>query len=195
MERTHPTPRTPRRLLLATVVAALAAPTLGAATMPQSAPSATDPAPATPAGIATTEGTVDVRGDLDLDALPFLDAAGEYDPVGDATITVDPLTPEPVVMGEGHGHGGSHDHGLEVQSSGEQEGQDDTHDDAADTVAGAGGGSLPSTRRPLLCAPTGDHRTVVLYAHLRGQPQARSEHLGTIRVTMERSNQMLSGAT
>jgi hypothetical protein len=67
----------------------------------------------------------------------------------------------------------------------------DGNDDEPVTVASTGSRALPSTRRPVSCAPDGSARTVVLYAHRPGADR-RSDHLGTIRATLERSNQAVA---
>lgn len=59
-------------------------------------------------------------------------------------------------------------------------------------VAGSSSRALPTKRRPLVCTPNGGYRAVVLYAH-QGNDR-RSSHLGTIRQTVERSNQAVASS-
>lgn len=68
---------------------------------------------------------------------------------------------------------------------------DGPDDGDAVTVASTGSRALPGTRRPVSCAPDGSARTVVLYAHGPGADR-RSDHLSTIRATLERSNQAVA---
>lgn len=67
------------------------------------------------------------------------------------------------------------------------------HDHAPTEAAGSTAGDrLPSNRRPVVCAPAGEARTVVLYAHVRGRADRRGDVQGTIRRTLERSNQAVA---
>ncbi|MEX0836606.1 MAG: S-layer homology domain-containing protein [Nitriliruptor sp.] len=71
----------------------------------------------------------------------------------------------------------------------------DGHDDGEEAgggdegvvVAASSSRDLASTRRPVVCAPDGSHRTVVVYGYRAGANRL-SQHLATIRASLERSN-------
>ncbi|MEX1178324.1 MAG: S-layer homology domain-containing protein [Nitriliruptor sp.] len=88
-------------------------------------------------------------------------------------------------VGTTHGGDAAHDHAAHDHAE-----HDHDHDEPV-SAASASSTALPSTRRPLQCAADGTHRTVVLYGHRQGQND-RASHLGTIRATMERSNQAIA---
>ncbi|WP_052666207.1 S-layer homology domain-containing protein [Nitriliruptor alkaliphilus] len=183
------------RLLSAVLLSApLLVPLMGAGPTPSPVVGAADAAVAAVSGIADvsdvvvtakreTLTTTGCRAPFRLDPVTgcvrdLVHGMIEYvGPDGARGTTVAPHThPEPAEGHTGDLHDG-HDH--------------DGHDHDAVTVASTGSRALPSTRRPVSCAPDGSARTVVLYAHRPGADR-RSDHLGTIRATLERSNQAVA---
>lgn len=192
-----------RRTLPSAVLAALAAPLLSAVAAPGLAPDAPLAAPVDAPTERTLEASADVRDQLDLEESPFLDARGEHDPVADAAF-VDDLEPTLVTIGLEHAQAGEHgsDHAAEATDDGASEPVDHAAhdhgvegDDAdASVAAGTSGGGLPATRRRLACVPDGGFRTVVVHARMSGASDTRGAHLGTIRSTLERSNQLVASS-
>lgn len=178
------------------------------AAAPSPGPAASEVPPATPGGTdqpVATDGT-----DLVEPAALGRVVAGVLTDLDDALRTIGcrpPLELSPVLgcardAGDGlvevHGPDGvvstTHGPDLAPGAVAPPTGSDPQHHHVEeDAVAAARSArSLPERRRPVVCAPDGSARTVVLYAHLRGQRDRLGAHRSTIEATVERSNELFA---